>query len=183
MLLLRGWGSAGNNRKTSGNFMTDVIELDGFLKKQAATDGIVGGVLNAGIHYLIIGPVLLLPVTNGWQIENPSLFGFLVPLVILLSFLQSYITFWVTVSKRRKGTVAPALEPDVEWKKIGVRMAAIHGAAAAAIILLLAIILGLTSPEMTIEVPMALGLIGVMAGTIAWICSSRAVAHTQFLDA
>jgi hypothetical protein len=162
--------------------MAKETDLAGFLKKQAATDGIAGGAINGVIHYLIIGPVLLLPVTN-WENFNPSLFGFLIPLAIMLSFIQSYISFWITVAKRRKGAVTPTLAPDINWKKVAVKLSGIHAGAAAIIVVPVALVLSFLAPSMTIDSFVAVIVIGISAGILAWICSSRAVNHTQVLDA
>ena len=162
--------------------MSQPITLKQFQTRQAITDGVINFVLVGVIHYFLLKPLMTVPLTNGWTNIDPSVFGFINPLAILLTFIVSFMTFRATIMKRRQGKVLPPLSEDTKWSSTALKTARFPALIAAIIVIPASAIAGAVIPEHTVDPLVVLTIIMALAAGLATYASARAVGKTAALS-
>lgn len=154
------------------------------LKKQGPVDGIVNAVLNVIIPYLLLGGVASVPVVAppGSQFSQ-SVLGSLVVPAIVIAFAISLIATKITINKRVKGEVLPALEPEKPWIKWALGWGLFRSVNNLLVVYGFAGIIEQFYPGAEMSRLSAALTIGAIAGVVAYAQSALTVARTRDLNA
>ena len=148
-------------------------------KMHAPTVAAVNFSINLGFTYLLLSrmeivPVMALPGSN----FTHSLLGSLVVPGIILAFMISLITTWMTIRKRVHGEIIPTLDPGQTWLKHAFGWALFRAVINMTAAYLLGFILLQIRPDMTLSRLKAAVVVGIIVGFLAYMESSAAALRT-----
>jgi len=135
--------------------------------------------INLGLTYLLLSrmeivPVMALPCSN----FTHSLLGSLVVPGIILAFMISLSTTWMTIRKCVHGEIMPTLDPGQTWLKRAFGWALFRAVINMTAAYLLGFILLQIRPDMTLSRLKAAVVVGIIVGFLAYMESSAAALRT-----
>lgn len=151
-------------------------------KKQGPTDAGVNAILNGVVTYFLLSGYITVAVISapGGDFTH-SLMGTLVAPAVIIAFVISLLTTKVTIKKRVKGEVTPALSDGATWVKGAWGKGLFRALINILVVYGIGGIIVQISPDLEVSRVTAAISVGAIAGIIAYIESVNAVLATNKL--